>query len=118
MDLDKYRRDSHAIWRAMAPGWEERRDFMWETTRAVGDWMATHVAPLPGQTILELAAGAGDTGFVVSRMLGPAGRLICTDVAPEMVEVARRRAAELGIENVEFRVLDAEDMDLPEESVD
>jgi SAM-dependent methyltransferase len=44
--------------------------------------------------------------------------LIETDFAPQMVEVARRRAVELGLDNVEARVLDAESMDLPDDSVD
>jgi SAM-dependent methyltransferase len=118
MDLDEYRRQSRATWQTVAAGWEERREYMWESTRAVGDWMVAHLAPLPGQTILELAAGAGDTGFEVARMLGDAGQVICTDLSSQMVEVARRRAAELEVENVDFRVLDAENMDLPDESVD
>lgn len=44
--------------------------------------------------MLELAAGPGETGFLAAQRLGPEGRLISTDQSPEMVEVARRRAAE------------------------
>src|SRR5687768_5783293 len=102
----------------MAPGWEERRDWIWEASRVVGEWMVTKVAPAPGQTLLELAAGPGDTGFAAAAQLGDGGRLICTDFSPQMVEVARRRAGELGLENVEFRVMDAERMDLDDDSVD
>ena len=68
--------------------------------------------------MLELAAGPGDTGFIAAERLGPNGLLLSTDVAPEMVAAARRRAAELGIENVEFRVEDASAIDLPDASVD
>ena len=50
--------------------------------------------------------------------LGRAGRLVTSDAAPQMVEAARRRAAELGLGGVEFRVLDAADLDLPDASVD
>jgi ubiquinone/menaquinone biosynthesis C-methylase UbiE len=65
--------------------------------------------------VLELAAGAGDTGFAAA---SDAGRLLCTDFSPAMLDVARRRAGELGITNVEFRVLDAEHLDLDTASVD
>jgi len=53
--------------------------------------------PRPGQLLLELAAGPGETGFRALPFLQPGGELLSTDVAPEMVEVARRRAAELGL---------------------
>ena len=76
------------------------------------------LAPRAGETILELAAGPGDTGFLAAERLGPAGRLLSTDVAPEMVDAARRRGAELGVTNVDFRVLDAGAIDLPDASVD
>jgi len=68
--------------------------------------------------VLELSAGAGDTGFEIARLLGADGRLISSDFAAEMVEVARRRAGELGLRNVEFRVIDAERIELADDSVD
>jgi SAM-dependent methyltransferase len=74
--------------------------------------------PQPGETILELAAGIGETGFAVAERLGARGRLLSSDVAPEMVDAARRRAAELGIANAEFLLLDAEAIDLPDAAVD
>ena len=57
-------------------------------------------------------------GFSPPTALGPGGRLLSTDGAPEMVEAARRRAAELGVTNVEFGVVDAAAIDLPDASVD
>ena len=80
--------------------------------------MVALLDPAPGDTVLELAAGPGDTGFIAAERLGPDGLLLSTDVAPEMVAAARRRAAELGVENVEFRVEDASSIDLPDASVD
>ena len=68
--------------------------------------------------MLELAAGPGDTGFLVAERLGPKGLLLSTDFAPEMVAAGRRRAVELGVENVEFRVEDASAIDLPADSTD
>jgi SAM-dependent methyltransferase len=118
VDLDEYRRSSRDIWERMAPGWEERRDWVWEASRAVGEWMVDRLAPQPGQTLLELAAGAGDTGFAAIARLAGEGRLISTDFSPRMVKAAQRRAAELGLTNIEFRVMDAERMDLAEDSVD
>jgi ubiquinone/menaquinone biosynthesis C-methylase UbiE len=55
---------------------------------------------------------------MAARLVGESGRVIITDFAPEMVAGARQRAQELGVENAEFRVLDAERMDLETDSVD
>jgi SAM-dependent methyltransferase len=102
----------------MAAGWEAARQDLWEVSRSVSDWRVERVDPRPGQTVLDLAAGIGDTGLLAARRLGETGRAIITDFAPEMVAAARRRAAELGVTNAEFRELDAERMALGTASVD
>jgi ubiquinone/menaquinone biosynthesis C-methylase UbiE len=109
---------SRAAWDGMAAGWEAERDAIWEDSRTIGEWLVNKLDPRPGDTVLELAAGVGDTGLVAARRVGPDGRVLITDFAPAMVDSARRRAAELGIVNAEFRVLDAENIDLATGSVD
>ena len=84
----------------------------------VSSRMAELVAPKPGQAVLELAAGIGDVGFLVSPMLEPDGMLICSDFAPEMLTGAQERAKELGVVNARFRQIDAESIDLPAASLD
>jgi ubiquinone/menaquinone biosynthesis C-methylase UbiE len=71
----------------------------------------------PGQRVLELAAGPGDTGFLAARAIAP-GTLISSDASEAMVELARARAREQGMENVEFAQLQLEWIDLPAASVD
>ena len=61
----------------------------------VSQWLVDHVDPQPGQTILELAAGPGDTGLMAAELVGPVGKLISTDASEQMLDVARRRAEEL-----------------------
>ena len=80
--------------------------------------MVDAIEPQPGHRVLELAAGPGDTGFLAAELIAPGGTLISSDIAEEMLDQARARAAELGIENVEFRVIDAEWIDLPTADVD
>jgi SAM-dependent methyltransferase len=105
-------------WRAVAPGWERRAALFRDATRELSARLVDLLDPRPGETVLELAAGLGETGFLAARRLGAEGRLLSTDAAPEMVAAARRRAAELGVENVEFRELDAEALELPDGAVD
>lgn len=115
---DEYREASLRIWDEMAAGWEGHRRRVWDASRAVGEWMVEALDPQPGETVLELAAGVGDTGFAAASRLGAEGRLITTDFSEAMVDAARRRAEELGVSNAEFRTLDAERMEVEDGSVD
>lgn len=72
----------------------------------------------PGETVLELAAGAGDVAFAIVGRLRQEIRLISSDVSPPVVDVARRAAAERSLNGIEFHVLDAQDLDMPSTSVD
>ena len=105
-------------WQRLAPRWERGRELRWEATRPVSEWLAARLDPQPGQTILELAAGTGETGFLAAPKLDPGGRLISSDRSPSMIEAARRVGAARGLANVEFLVLDAGHIDLPDASVD
>jgi ubiquinone/menaquinone biosynthesis C-methylase UbiE len=118
VDLAEYRKLSHETWERMAAGWDDWNDSMAETARAATEQMVTALAPRPGETILELASGAGVGGFAVASVMGGGGRLVMTDFAEHMVDAMRRRGAELGFQNIEYRVMDAERMDLEDGSVD
>src|SRR5579884_1438736 len=72
-----------------------------------------------GQTGLDLGAGTADLSIAVIRNSPPGVRMIGMDITPEMLEVGRRKLARLGLqERVELRVGDAEQIDLPDNSVD
>jgi ubiquinone/menaquinone biosynthesis C-methylase UbiE len=113
-----FRAQSYDIWQGMAAGWDRDRRFMEDTSQAVSEWMVDALDPQPGQTILELAAGTGETGFLAAARVGDVGKLISTDFAPNMVEATRAESERLGLANIEPRVLDAENMDLPDSSID
>lgn len=113
-----YRQVSFDVWQRMAEGWDRERRWMWDASRAVGEWMVEALAPRPGQTVLELACGTGETGFAAAAVLGDEGVLISTDFAPNMVAAARAESQRLGLRNVVHRELDAEQMDLEDDSAD
>jgi ubiquinone/menaquinone biosynthesis C-methylase UbiE len=115
---EEYRQASLEVWKAMAPGWERWRTHLEQAVAPVHLWLIRELAPRPGDTVLELASGTGELGFKVAELIGNEGRLISTDFSPDMIEVARRYGSELGIENVRFQVMDAEAIDLEDDSVD
>jgi ubiquinone/menaquinone biosynthesis C-methylase UbiE len=115
---EDYRQASLDIWERMAAGWEGDRGSVWDASRVVGEWLVDALDPQPGETLLEIAAGVGDTGLAAAARLGPSGKLISTDFSEPMVAAARRRAEELGVSNVEFRTMDAERMDVAGDTID
>ncbi|MGN6169722.1 MAG: class I SAM-dependent methyltransferase [Solirubrobacteraceae bacterium] len=114
-ELDRRQRE---LWRRGARGWERRQASLREKTAPVSQWLVDAIDPQPGERVLEVAAGPGETGFIAARRIGPEGRLLSTDQAPEMVEVAQRRAAEIGLTNVDFAVIDAQELKLEPGSFD
>ena len=75
-------------WQSVAAGWERQRPLFLDSTRVVSERLVELLDPQPGETILELAAGPGDTGLLAASSLTPGGRLVSTDFAPEMVQAA------------------------------
>lgn len=118
VDPDAYRAALHEQWERSAAGWERRREQIQRFNAPLSLRLIEGIDPQPGQTVLELAAGPGDTGLMAAELVAPAGKLIQTDAVEPMLDVARRRAAALDIGNVEFKVVDAEWIDLPTASVD
>lgn len=84
----------------------------------VSVWMVEHLGLQPGQHVLELACGPGDTGFLAAELVRPGGTLMASDGSRAMLGVATGRARDLGVTNVEFRQLELEWIDLPTASVD
>ncbi len=114
----EHRDASLTHWEEAASGWVARQDMLRELSAPVSHWMIDAVDPQPGQRVLELAAGLGETGFLAAEMVAPVGGVITSDQADAMLDGARKRAGELGLTNVEFQVLNAEWIDLPVASVD
>lgn len=69
-------------------------------------------------TVVDVATGIGDPALSVARHVGPTGRVIATDQSKAMLAVAEQRARERGLTNIEFRQLDANRYDFPENTID
>ena len=103
-------------WSAVADAWDDNTDYIDSHSAAATEALINAVDVRPGDRLLELAAGPGTLGGRWSGLVGPSGRVVLSDVAPGMVEVARRRNA--GLDNVEVVLLDASSIDRPDGSFD
>jgi SAM-dependent methyltransferase len=119
MDPDSYRTESQARWAAVAAGWGAQRDRMRRATEPVTAWLLDALDLRPGQTVVDLACGPGDTGLAAAERVQPGGRLIAADAAEGMVQLVAERADALGLADaVEARVMQAEWLDLPTAGAD
>ncbi len=117
-DAGAHRESSLAGWEAAAAGWTRRQETIRHFGAPVSAWMLDAVSLQPGQRVLELAAGLGETGMLAAELVAPMGGVIVSDQADAMLDGARARAVELGLSNIEFQVIGAEWIDLPLASVD
>lgn len=118
MSNNPYHERSLLAWGKVAPGWAGGSTHAETQLAAVTDWLIERADPQPGQVVLDVAAGAGGLGHRVAALVGPQGRVISTDFAPTMVEAARQGGDAQGLSNIDYRTLDAQEMDLADDSVD
>ena len=109
MDADAIRRETERVradWAGRGRHWDRRAD-------EIADQAARMNAPLieaaeiaPGQQVCDIATGAGEPALSVAQLVGAEGRVFATDLCPEMMLGARRRAAAQGLGNLTFRTAD------------
>jgi SAM-dependent methyltransferase len=118
VDPAQQRQRSRENWGAAAAAWLKHAPWQGQQTMPVSMWMIEALQLQPGNTILELAAGPGDVGFLAAELVAPHGTVISTDFVPEMVSAAQQRAQAVGVTNVRFRQLDAQVIDFDAASLD
>lgn len=117
-DPDQLRAQMRERWQRGAAGWARHADAIQEFGMPASVWMIDHLDLQPGQQVLELAGGPGDTGFLAAEQVQPGGTVIETDASDAMLGVSKGRARDLGATNVEFKRMELEWLDLPAASVD
>lgn len=105
-------------WGGAAHDWEKWDSWFQEQTRDLTEWLCDQVALTPGMRVLDLACGVGQPALTAAMRVAPGGRVVATDIAPEMVAAAQQAAARAGRENIEFREADLEAIPYPDASFD
>jgi SAM-dependent methyltransferase len=106
------------LWGGAARDWEALDDWFENQNEGVTEWLCTHSGIGPGMKVLDLASGTGQPGLTAAQQVGPSGRVVSTDIAPEMVAAAQRLSTAKGLTNVEHREADIENIPFPDASFD
>jgi ubiquinone/menaquinone biosynthesis C-methylase UbiE len=77
-----------------------------------------HARVGPGDRVLDVACGSGASALPAAEQVGPSGQVLGVDVSERLLALARAKADQAGLDNVEFRVGDMRDLELPAASFD
>jgi SAM-dependent methyltransferase len=114
---DEIRDAQRATWAGLAPGWDKWDSVIMEQLGPVGAAMIDRLDIAEDQQHLDIAAGTGEPGLTIAR-LAPKGRVVLTDLVPEMLDIAAHRADAQGIANVETQVCSADDLPFDDAAFD
>jgi ubiquinone/menaquinone biosynthesis C-methylase UbiE len=106
---DEIRDGQRAAWAGLSAGWEKWDAVIMDQLGPVGTAMIDRLGIAEDQQHLDIASGTGEPGLSVARV-ATAGHVVLTDIAPEMLDIATRRATAQGIGNFETRVCSADDL--------
>ena len=116
--MDDYRAASLQGWSAVAPDWGELAERIDQQLRPAAEWMLEAVSPRSGDRVLELAGGPGTLSILAAGRVAPDGTVLHSDFSEAMVQAAQGRFRSERVQGIDSRVMDAEQIDLPDGSMD
>ncbi len=117
-DPVKFKETTRQQWQAAAKAWNNWGVFLRQWLGPATEEMLDMAGVVDGSRVLDVAAGAGDQTLVIAERVGAKGHVLATDISSNILEFARENAQSTGLKNVETRVLDGEDLKLPDDSFD
>jgi SAM-dependent methyltransferase len=112
--MSKVNADQIAEWNgAQGQRWAELQRELDGIVAPFGEAALRLAAPQPGEHVIDIGCGCGDTSVELARRVGASGRVLGVDVSRPMLEVARAHVAQAGWANLEFREADASEAALP-----
>jgi len=110
-DPIQYKSTTRQQWEEAAEAWHRWGPALEEWLGEATDRMLEAAGVRAGDQVLDVAAGAGGQALAVARRVGPAGRVVATDISPTILTFAAKAAAQAGLTNVETLEADGEALD-------
>jgi SAM-dependent methyltransferase len=111
--------EQKSYWNEQAgPIWVSQQERLDRQIGPHGERAIARLAPAPGERVLDLGCGCGDSALALARRVAPGGSVLGLDLSEPMLARARERAAAAGLANVAFRVADVQSARLDAGSFD
>ena len=118
----KYKETQRQSWDSVAVGWQEWWPIFEKDAQRLSDHLVELAKINSSSKVLDVATGIGEPAITAGKKVsngGGSGHVLATDIAPQMLSIAKQRAASLGLQEIiEFKEGDAETIDLPTSKFD
>jgi ubiquinone/menaquinone biosynthesis C-methylase UbiE len=98
--------------------WRKWRSHIAQFTRGATDAILEAAQLRPGMQVLDLASGVGDPALYIAKAVGRTGKVTATDLGPDMISLASEIAQAKCLNNIEFKIANAEALPFANESFD
>ena len=116
-DPEQFKQAQRQDWDRSADGMKIWWPVLEKGGQKVSDKLIDLAGVRPGSKVLDVATGIGEPAVTAARRVQPSGKVLATDISPEMLAIGRERAEKLGLQHIiEFRESDAESLKLPDKS--
>lgn len=115
--LEDIREQQKQYWNKFSPGWRKWDELTMDFLKPMGDEIIRLLHPAGKDQVLDIASGTGEPGLTIATMLD-GGKVVITDLADHMLEIAAEKAAKRGITNIETQLCDVCELPFPDNSFD
>ncbi len=117
-DPVKYKNTTHDQWQAAAEAWYRWSDTLHKWLGTATEKMLEMADTSSGHHVLDIAAGAGEQSITAAKRVGTTGYVLATDISSNILGYAKQMAQQAGVNNLETKVMDGENLTLKDETFD
>jgi len=116
-ELEQISRQQKESWNKFSSGWKKWDNLFMDFLKPMGIEISNQLDPKETETILDVAAGTGEPGLTIASKLN-GGKVVITDLAEHMLEIARENAEQRGIKNIEIQACDVSELPFEDNTFD
>ena len=117
-DPVKYKNTTREQWQTAAEAWYRWSPTLHQWLGKATDKMLEMAGISKGHRVLDIAAGVGEQSITTAKKVGAGGYVLATDISSNILEFAKQMAQQAGMNNIEIKVMDGENLTVEDETFD